>query len=172
MKGNPRLSFRVEPEHKDKLESVAHERGMTPTDAAREAIELWTSFPSRTWVQLQSDSQKYQLSKATILGRLLLKRWAMAEAEEWVFPGKAGDPHGATELLFEDFMPEELMYEVLLEDSIKALVKGYEKDFRISRMLGHLTKEMESRWRQLMGDSWVDSIPSREEIAWTEEQED
>ncbi len=83
----PRVSFRVDEELKQKLDEVASQRGLIPTDAAREALEFWTDLDSemlRT-VQLLASPECLNIKPAVVLQNFFILQRAKqaAELEVW-----------------------------------------------------------------------------------------
>ena len=56
------FQIRLDPELKQKLAETAQERGLTTSEGARQAFELWSGFDSKFFLNLQKLASIYSTS--------------------------------------------------------------------------------------------------------------
>ncbi len=84
------FQIRLDPELKQKLTETAQERGLTTSEAARQAFALWAGFESNFFSRLQNLASIYNTSPWRILQAAVSDAIAksMAEEEVWGGPSK------------------------------------------------------------------------------------
>ena len=84
------FQIRLDPELKQKLAETAQERGLTTSEGARQAFELWSGFDSKFFLNLQKLASIYSTSPYRIFQAAVsdLIADSMAEEEVWGGPSQ------------------------------------------------------------------------------------